>query len=123
METRDRLASLLLIAAATAAWGGVGALFVTRSPVGDPQALLAGAVLLGSAIGLTAAPLLWLAGFARRRVAQRGDWWRATRRGALIGLVVFLLVLVRAQGALSVPLGLFVVGMGVLVELSLSLRR
>jgi hypothetical protein len=86
--------------------------------------LLAGALLLGGALALTLAPLLWVGGFVRNRgIAYRGDWGRATRRAALVGLVVVLFVLLRAQDALSLPVAVFVVAMALFVELTLSLRR
>jgi uncharacterized membrane protein YhhN len=69
-------------------------------------------------------PLLWIASFVRSRaIAYRGDWARAARRSALVGLVIVLFVLLRAQDALSVPVAVFIVAMAVLVELILSLRR
>jgi hypothetical protein len=75
-------------------------------------------------VTLTAAPVLWIANFARgRQIAYRGDWGRAIRRASLAGLAVALLVVLRAQGALSTQLALFVVGMAVLVEATLSVRR
>jgi len=86
--------------------------------------VVTGAVLLGVAVALTVAPVLWIAGFARtRRIAYRGDWLRAARRGGLCGLVVALMLLLRAQGALSVPMAVFVIAMPVLVEITLSVRR
>ena len=124
MNLRDRLTNVALLAAATAAWGAVAALFVTRSPRGDSDALLTGALLLGAAVALTLAPLAWLAEFARKRnIAYRGDWWVAGRRGALAGLAVVLLVILRGQGAFNLPIALFVVAMAAFVELALSLRR
>ena len=85
---------------------------------------MAGAVLIGAAIALTLAPLLWIAGFVRtRHIAFKGDWLRAARRAALCGLVVTLLIVLRAQDALSLPMAIFVIAMPVLVEVSLSVRR
>jgi len=85
---------------------------------------VAGAVLIGAAIALTLAPLLWIAGFVRtRHIAFKGDWLRAARRAALCGLVVTLLIVLRAQDALSLPMAIFVIAMPVLVEVSLSVRR
>jgi hypothetical protein len=96
----------------------------TFDPRGDSTVVVAGAVLLGTAVALTIAPVLWIARFVRtRRIAYRGDWIRAGRRAALCGLVVALLVILRAQGALSVPMAVFVIAMPVLVELTLSVRR
>ena len=96
---------------------------MNQPPDAGATALLAGALLLGAAVALTLAPVLWLFGFVRHnRIAYRGDWWRAFRRAALAGLVVALYVLMRGQGLYSVPLMLFIVAMAVLVELTLSLR-
>ena len=105
-------------------WVAVAYVFTTFDPRADATALLAGALLLGGAVALTLAPLLWVGAFARNRgIAYRGDWGRATRRAALTGLVVVLFVLLRAQDALSLPVAAFIVTMAVLVELTLSLRR
>lgn len=93
----------------------------------DPRSgsdiVVAGALLLGTAVGLTVVPVLWIGSFARRRIAYRGAWIRALRRGALCGLVVALLVILRAENALSAPMAVFVIGMPILVEITLSLRR
>ena len=98
--------------------------FTNFDPRANPTMLLVGALLLGGAVSLTLAPLLWVGNFARNRgIAYRGDWARATRRAALVGLVIVLFVLLRAQDALSLPVAAFIVVMGVLVELTLSLRR
>jgi uncharacterized protein YqgC (DUF456 family) len=124
MFRRDRLANVALLAAAALAWAGVAYVFLNHDPTGDAAVLLAGALLLGAATGLTLVPVLWLAGFARtRRIAYRGDWWRAARRGALVGLVVTMFVVLQGQGLLSGPLALFVVTMAVFAELTLWLRR
>ena len=120
----DRVASVGLFVLAALAWVGLAFVFLNLDPRSNAQALLYGALLIGLAVAATLAPLLWLAAFARHhRIAYRGDWWRAGRRAALAGLVAFLFVLLRGQDALSLPLGLFIVVMAVLVELTLSLRR
>lgn len=124
MFRRDRLANVALLVAAAIAWAAVGFVFVNFDPTGDAAVLLAGALLLGGAVALSLAPLLWLAGFARaRRIAYRGDWWRAARRGALVGLVVAIFVVLRGQDLLSTPLALFVLAMAVFVEVTFWLRR
>ena len=98
--------------------------FTSFDPRVDSTMLLSGALLLGAAVSLTLAPLLWVGTFVRNRgIAYRGDWARATRRAALVGLVIVLFVLLRAQDALSLPVAAFIVTMAVLVELTLSLRR
>jgi len=124
VESRDRLLNLALFGAAVAAWVLAGVLGLRYSPKGDPSVQFLGAALIGIAAGLTATPLLWLAGLARhRRIAYRGDWFRATRRGLWIGLLAALYVVLRAQDAFSLPLLLFVVVLVLIVELSLSVER
>jgi len=124
VNSADRLANVGLLALCLAAWAGVVAVLVGFDPRANAQVLLAGALLLGVAVAATVAPVLWLAGFARQgRIAYRGDWWRASRRAALIGMVVAIFVVLRGEDALNLPLALFVVAMAALVELTLSLRR
>jgi hypothetical protein len=120
---RDRIGNVLLLAAGVVAWGAVAWLFTNHSPVGDSEVEMAGAVLLGLAVGVTSVPVYWVAAFlARRGIAHRGDWFRAVRRGFLTSLVVTLLVVLRALDAFSLPLAAFVIVMAGLVELSLSAR-
>jgi hypothetical protein len=124
VKRRDRLANISAFALAAVAWAAVGYVITNYDPRQSAGALLVGAVLLGAAVGLTFAPLLWIAGFVRaRNIGYIGDWWKAGRRATLIGLVVTIFVVLRGQDAFSVPLALFVVAMAVLVELTLSLRR
>jgi hypothetical protein len=79
---------------------------------------------MGIAVGLTTLPLFWLAAFARhRRIAYRGDWLRATRRGAWVGVVVALMVALRVEGAFSLPIAVFVVVLVVFLELTLTVER
>jgi hypothetical protein len=119
----DWLANLALFVFAISAWAAVGFLFMNSAPDEGATSLLAGALLLGAAVALTLAPVLWLFVFVRhKRIAYRGDWWRAFRRAALAGLVVTLYVFMRGQGLYSLPLMLFIVAMAVLVELTLTLR-
>jgi hypothetical protein len=96
----------------------------TFDPRDSAVALLAGAGMLGTALALTVAPVLWIAIYVNyRNIGYRGSWPRAGRRAALTGLVVATLIVMRAQGAFSLPIVLFVVTMAVLVELTLSLRN
>ena len=102
----------------------VGILVLTRDPREDPAAGLVGAALMGMALGLTTVPLFWLAGFGRhRRIAYRGDWVRAARRGLWVGLVVGLFVALRLQSILSLPIAVFVIVLVVFAELTLSIER
>jgi hypothetical protein len=124
VNSADRLASVTLFAVAALAWLALGFVVLTVDPRSNAQALIYGALLLGLAAGATLAPLLWLVSFVRhRRIAYRGDWWRAGRRAALVGFVIVLFVLLRGQDALGLPLALFIVALALLVELTLSLRR
>lgn len=124
MEARDRLANLGAFGAATIAWVLVGFLVMTRDPRADPAAGFVGAALMGLAAGLTTVPLFWLATFGRhRRIAYRGDWVRAARRGLWVGLVVGLFVALRLQDILSLPIAVFVIVLVVFAELTLSIER
>jgi hypothetical protein len=124
VETRDRLINLGAFAAAAVAWAAVAFVVLNRDPVEDPVAGILGAIVMGIAVGLTTAPLAWLAAFARHgRIAYRGDWLRAARRGMWAGLVVGLFVELRVLDVLSVPIALFVVVLVLFAELSLSIER
>ncbi len=124
MTARDRLTALLLLALAIGAWVAVGWVMLNLSPVGQPFVQLAGAVLLGTAIGLTVWPLVWLAATTRQTApGARGDWGRAGRRALIVALTVAVLVMLRGQSTLSLPLALFVITLAVLVEVAFSLRR
>ncbi len=121
MEVRDRLANLAILAAAIAAWVLVGIVVTTRDPRLDPGAGFMGALVIGVATGLTTVPLFWLAVFARhRRIAYRGDWFRAARRGGWVAIVIALFIGLRLQDALQLPIALFVVTMVTVAEAWLS---
>jgi hypothetical protein len=124
METRDRIANLVLLALALIAWVLVGVLVVTRDPYEDPVAGYVGALVMGLAVGLTAAPLAWLIVFARhRRIAYQGDWLRAGRRGAWIGLFTSALVILRLVDAFQLPIVLFLAAIFIVAEITLSAER
>ena len=124
MESRDRLANLGIFAAALVAWILVALVVTTRDPVDDPTAGLVGAALIGLALGMTSVPLFWLAVYGRhRRIAYRGDWLRAARRGAWVGVVTAVLVALRIEGALQLPIALFIVVMVLVAEATLSAER
>ena len=124
MYARDRVANLALLGAALLAWVAVVLFVTTRSPVGDVAVAMVGAALIGLAFALTTIPLFWLAAFQRRRrIAYRGDWLRAVRRGVEVGLLVTFFVILRSQGAFSLPLAAFVTAMVAFVEISLSVER
>jgi hypothetical protein len=124
MELRDRVANLVLLAAAGVAWGLVALIVTTRDPYRDSMAGYLGALLIGLAVGLTATPLAWLVLFARhRRIAFQGDWLRAARRGGWIGLFVMLLVVLRLLDAFQLPIVLFIAAIFVVAETTLSAER
>jgi hypothetical protein len=124
MAARDRLANLGLFAAAAVVWILVGLVVTTRDPRVDPGAGFVGAALIGLALGVTSAPLFWLLAFARqRRIAYRGDWLRAVRRGAWVAVLVAVLVVLRLQDLFQVPIALFLLAVVGVAEGLLSAQR
>lgn len=124
MEARDRLTNLGLFAGAAVTWILVGLVVTTRDPRLDPTAGFLGSGLIGLAMGLTSAPLFWLVAFGRhRRIAYRGDWLRAVRRGAWVAGIVALFAVLRIQGIFQPPIALFVVAMVLVAESTLSAER
>ena len=124
MDARDRTANLGFFAAAAVVWVLVGLVVTTRDPLADPSAGFVGAFLMGLAVSLTLIPLVWLTVFGRhRQIAYRGDWMRAIRRSAWAGIVVAVLVVLRIQGLLEVPIALFMIALVVVAEVTLSAER
>jgi hypothetical protein len=124
MEPRDRLTNLGLFGAALVVWILVGLVVTTQDPIKEPTAGFLGAALMGLAVGLTMVPLFWLTAFGRhKRIAFQGDWTRAARRGAWVGLIVTVLVVLRLQGALELPIALFMIALVVVAEATLSAER
>lgn len=124
MESRDRMINLGIFAAAAVVWVMVGLVVTTRDPVREPEAGFIGAALIGLAIGLTLIPVFWLVVFARhRRISYRGDWTRAIRRGAWVGIIVAVLVILRIQGLLEWPIALFMIVLALVAESTLSAAR
>ena len=124
MEPRDRLANLGFFAAAAIVWVLVGLVVTTRDPIADPGAGFLGAALIGLAIALTLVPLLWLAVFSHHRmIAFHGDWLRAIRRSAWVGIVVAVLIVLRIQGLLELPIALFMMALAFIAEATLSAER
>jgi hypothetical protein len=124
MDPRDRLANIAALAAAAVAWVVVAIIVTTLDPRTSGQVVFAGAMMIGIAVGLTAVPLLWLVVFSRHgRIAYRGDWVRAFRRGGWIAFVVALFVLLRVEDAFSLPIGLFVLVIVGVAEATVSVDR
>jgi len=121
MQPRDRRFSLVLFGLAVAAWVVVGAVGLLVDPLASPSAGFVGALALGAASGLTAAPLFWLVGYARnRRIAYRGDWLRALRRGVWVGALVGVFVVMRINGIFQPQIGLFLLALAVVAEITLT---
>ena len=124
MEARDRLTNLGFFAAAGVVWILVALVVTTRDPRLDSAAGFVGALLIGLAVGLTVVPLFWLVTFAQhRRIAYRGDWTRAVRRGGWVAIVTALFVILRLQQAFVPALALFILALVVLAEAVLSVER
>lgn len=120
MDQQRRVAATLL-GMAVVAWLVVLAVGLTIDPLEDPGSGFVGAIALGVATGLTAAPLFWLASFARhRRIAYRGDWLRAARRGAWVGILVAVFVVMRINGGFQPQIGLFLIALALVAEVTLT---
>jgi thiol:disulfide interchange protein len=124
MDARDRLTNLAFFGAAGVVWILVALVVTTRDPRVDPAAGFIGAMLMGLAIGLTTVPLFWLGVFARhRRIAYRGDWTRAVRRGFWVAVVATATVILRVQQVFQPSIILFIVALIVVFEVTLSVDR
>lgn len=124
MEPRDRTANLAFFGAAAVVWLLVGLVVTTRDPLTDPSAGFIGSALMGLAMALTLTPLLWVTVFGRhRQIAYEGDWLRAIRRGAWVGIIVTVLVVLRLQGLLELPIALFMIALALVAEATLSAER
>jgi hypothetical protein len=124
MDARDRLTNLAFFGAAGVVWILVALVVTTRDPRVDSAAGFIGAMLIGLAIGLTTVPLFWLGVFARhRRIAYRGDWTRALRRGFWVAVVATATVILRVQQVFQPSIILFIVALIVVFEVTLSVDR
>jgi hypothetical protein len=124
VEARDRLANLAFFAVAALVWVLVAVVVTTRDPRVDTGAGYVGALLIGLALGLTVIPLFWLATFGRhRRIAYRGDWTRAIRRGGWVAVVAAVFVILRLQQVFQPPIALFILALVVVAEATLSVER
>ena len=117
MTGRHRLVVAALILAGVLVVAGLVAFASVACPVETaaqpcPTAgrnLAIGVALAAVSVGALVTPFAFLGEFlARRRIAYRGAWPRAARRGIIAGLVVAVLAGLRLGGALSVPVTLFV---------------
>jgi len=120
MDAQRRLA-ILLLGLAGAAWLLVLVVGIAVDPLADPNSGFIGAIALGVATGVTASPLFWLISYARhRRIAYRGDWLRAGRRGAWVGILVAVFVVMRINGVLQPQIALFLIALALVAEITLT---
>jgi hypothetical protein len=120
MEAQRRVAITVLVLAAIA-WLVVLVVGLTVDPLADPNSGVFGAIALGTATGLTGAPLFWLISFARHhRIAYRGDWLRAGRRGAWVGILVAVFVIMRINNVFQPQIALFLVALALVAEFTLT---
>jgi hypothetical protein len=105
------LAGILAVVLLVAFAGRTCPVETANQPCADAARNRAVVVILASMSGgLLVAPFAFLAEVVtRRRIVYRGAWARAARRGALTGLVIAALAGLRLGGALSVPVGIFVI--------------
>ncbi len=116
--------NLTFLAAALVSWVAVGAIVLTLDPVLSKVAGYIGAVAMGGAVALTTIPVFWLVPFARgRRIAFRGAWIRAVRRGLWAGLVVMLFVVLRLEALFQPQLAFFILAMVIVAESTMSMAR
>lgn len=128
-STRLAVAALLLLGVV-----GVGLLLAFASvacpaeteaqPCPDATRNLAvGIGLAATSAALLVTPFAFLGEVvARRRIVYRGAWWRAGRRGAIVGLVLAALAGLRLADALNVPVVLFTILLGGVTEWFLARR-
>ena len=82
-----------------------------------PRNVVLVVILAAATAALVVTPFAFLGEvLAQRRIVYRGAWGRAARRGTLAGLVVAALAGLRLGGALSVPIGIFIVVLAGVVE-------
>jgi hypothetical protein len=118
---RNRRTALTLLGLALIAWLVVLSIGSTIDPRANANAGFLGSLALGAATGLSATPLLWLISFARhRRIAYRGDWLRAARRGAWVGILVAVFVVMRINGDFQPQIGLFFIALALVAEVTLT---
>jgi hypothetical protein len=121
MQPRDRRIVLGLLGLAAVAWTIVVTILMSVDPFSTPGAGFLGGGAIGMAVAATFAPVLWLLAFTRqRRIAYRGDWTRAIRRGVWIGLLVAVFVVMRINGVFQPQIGLFFAALALVAEVTLS---
>lgn len=100
------------------AWLVVSVVLAMLSPEGDAGAQLLGALALGTAVALTLWPLLWSASRS-----SAGAITTAGRRSGLVGLVIAILVILRAIDVVALPVLIFLVVGAIVVEIGFTMRH
>ena len=117
MTGLTRLAVIGLVLLAIGAVPGLVAFASVSCPVATEAASCPDATrnrvvvvaLAGIAVALLITPFAFLGEFvARRRIVYRGAWWRAARRGILVGGAVVAMAALRLGGAMTVPVAIFI---------------
>jgi hypothetical protein len=109
---------MVLVASAVVAWLVLAFVLAFVSPEANAGAQLVGAVAFGAAAALTLWPLLWSA--SRH---HPGSLIVSGRRSALVGLVVSLLVIMRAIEVVDPIIIVAIIAGAIVVELAFTLRR
>ena len=131
MTARERLRVATLFAAGVlgavllVVWASIACpVEIEAQPCPDAARNLAvGIGLAAGSAALLVTPFAFLGEFvARRRIVYRGAWWRAARRGILVGLVLAALAGLRLADVLNVPVALFTIVLGGVVEWFLARR-
>jgi hypothetical protein len=131
VSRRDQVAIVLFALGAVVAGAAVVALASQLCPgptANDPcpdaernRLLVVGVV--GTGVVLLLTPVLMVLDYAmHRRIAYHGAWWRALRRGLLIGLAVAAVAALRSFDALNVFSATVVIGIAVALEW-IAIRR
>jgi hypothetical protein len=118
VSATERTITIVLVAAAIAAWFVVAFVLAFVSPEADAGAQLFGAIAFGAAVALTLWPLLWSA--TRHRPAGLAT---SGRRSILAGSVVTILVVLRAIDVVSPVVIIFVIVGAIVIEVAVTVRR
>ena len=118
VSATERTITIVLGAAAIAAWFVVAFVLAFVSPEADAGAQLFGAIAFGAAVALTLWPLLWSA--TRHRPAGLAT---SGRRSILAGSVVTILVVLRAIDVVSPVVIIFVIVGAIVIEVAVTVRR
>lgn len=118
VSARERTITIVLVAAAIAAWFATAFVLAFVSPERNAGGQLLGAIVFGLTAALTLWPLLW------SLVRGNPDALSTSgRRAFLVGSVVTVLVILRAIDVVSPIVVVFIIVAAVVIELAFRLRR